>query len=71
MSDSVGRGDPRNERGRPSTRADATRTYLMSKGIGGDRIAAVGHGADSPIASNDTSAGRAENRRTEIVVVSR
>ena len=51
-------------------RADATRAYLMTKGIGGDRIEAVGYGADRPIASNDSGAGRADNRRTEIVVVS-
>jgi outer membrane protein OmpA-like peptidoglycan-associated protein len=52
-------------------RAESTRTYLMSRGISGDRIEAVGYGADRPIADNDHAAGRADNRRTEIVVVSR
>jgi OmpA-OmpF porin, OOP family len=52
-------------------RADATRTYLMGKGIAGDRIEAKGFGPDHPLASNDQPTGRAENRRTEIVVLQR
>jgi outer membrane protein OmpA-like peptidoglycan-associated protein len=52
-------------------RAEATRTYLMSKGITGDRIESAGFGPDSPVASNSTMAGRTDNRRTEIVVLSR
>ena len=53
------------------SRADSTRTYLMSKGIGGDRVEAMGYGPDRPLASNDQQSGRAENRRTEIVVLQR
>ncbi|HEY7375036.1 MAG TPA: OmpA family protein [Polyangia bacterium] len=52
-------------------RADSTRAYLVSKGIGAERIEAVGYGADRPLASNADQAGRAENRRTEIVVLQR
>jgi outer membrane protein OmpA-like peptidoglycan-associated protein len=52
-------------------RADSTRAYLISKGIGGERIEAVGYGADRPLGSNATQAGRAENRRTELVVLQR
>jgi outer membrane protein OmpA-like peptidoglycan-associated protein len=52
-------------------RAESTRTYLMSKGIAGDRIESAGFGPDSPVASNSTAEGRTENRRTEIVVISR
>jgi outer membrane protein OmpA-like peptidoglycan-associated protein len=52
-------------------RAESTRTYLMSQGVAGDRIDAVGYGADRPLADNDSAAGRSDNRRTEIVVVSR
>jgi outer membrane protein OmpA-like peptidoglycan-associated protein len=52
-------------------RAEATRTYLVDKGIGGDRIEAVGSGQDRPLVSNDQASGRAENRRTEVVVLSR
>jgi outer membrane protein OmpA-like peptidoglycan-associated protein len=50
-------------------RADAARTYLIGKGIDGGRIVAAGQGMDQPLTTNDTAEGRAENRRTEIVVV--
>lgn len=43
----------------------------MSKGISGERIEAAGYGSDRPLAANDSQAGRAENRRTEIVVLQR
>ncbi len=46
-------------------RARACRDYLVSKGIDGARIETVGHGSDRPIASNDTEAGRQQNRRIE------
>jgi outer membrane protein OmpA-like peptidoglycan-associated protein len=52
-------------------RAESTRAYLMSKGVGGDRIEAAGFGADRPLTGNDHAAGRADNRRTEIVLISR
>ncbi|EPR43432.1 OmpA/MotB domain protein [Desulfovibrio sp. X2] len=45
-------------------RADAVRDYLVKKlGIKADRITAQGFGKSQPIASNDTDAGRAQNRR--------
>jgi len=50
-------------------RAESTRAYLVSKGIDGARIEAAGHGPDQPLTSNERESGRAENRRTEIVVV--
>ncbi|MCB9508102.1 MAG: OmpA family protein [Myxococcales bacterium] len=46
-------------------RADAVRTYLMSQGIAGGRITAVGYGEERPIDTNETDAGRAVNRRVE------
>jgi outer membrane protein OmpA-like peptidoglycan-associated protein len=52
-------------------RAQSTRAYLISKGISDDRIEAVGYGADRPLTSNDSQQGRAENRRTEVVVLQR
>ncbi len=48
-------------------RADSVRSYLVDRGIAPDRIVAVGYGEDYPIASNDTEAGRAQNRRVELV----
>ncbi|MDQ3774641.1 MAG: OmpA family protein [Pseudomonadota bacterium] len=49
-------------------RAQAVQGFLLSNGIGGERIAARGYGEAYPVASNDTMAGRQQNRRVEIVV---
>jgi outer membrane protein OmpA-like peptidoglycan-associated protein len=49
-------------------RADAVRSFLVSKGLPSDKLSAVGHGKSNPIAPNDTADGRANNRRVEIVV---
>ncbi len=49
-------------------RADAVRSYLISRGYPGELIIANGIGEDSPVASNSTPEGRADNRRVEIVV---
>jgi outer membrane protein OmpA-like peptidoglycan-associated protein len=50
-------------------RANAVRNYLISNGIGADRLAAAGFGETKPIATNNTRAGREENRRVEINLV--
>ena len=47
-------------------RAASTRNYLVSQGIAANRIHIDGRGSYEPIASNDTVAGRAQNRRVEI-----
>ncbi len=49
-------------------RAEAVRTYLVSRGIAADRITASGLGPGRPIADNASPEGRANNRRVEIVV---
>jgi len=49
-------------------RADAVRDYLVQKGYPANRIQANGRGKGSPIASNDSAEGRANNRRVEIVI---
>lgn len=46
-------------------RADAVRKALIQRGVSATRLTAQGMGASSPIASNDTWSGRAENRRIE------
>lgn len=48
-------------------RAEACRAYLISKGIDGSRIQAVGHGDQHPVASNATEEGRQQNRRIEAI----
>ena len=50
-------------------RADAVMQYFIAKGITAARIHAVGFGSSSPIGDNKTAAGRAENRRIEVVRV--
>ena len=50
-------------------RAESVRSYLLGKGIAADKLTAKGYGEASPIASNDTAEGRAENRRVEFVIV--
>jgi outer membrane protein OmpA-like peptidoglycan-associated protein len=49
-------------------RAEAVRSYLVSKGVPSDKITSVGKGKANPVASNDTADGRANNRRVEIVI---
>lgn len=48
-------------------RAQAVAKALESHGISADRIEAVGRGKNYPVASNEDSAGRQQNRRVEIV----
>ena len=50
-------------------RADSVRQYLVSKGVAADRLTAKGYGEAQPVATNDTPAGRAENRRVEFKIV--
>jgi len=49
-------------------RATSVRNYLTARGVNGNRIQVEGRGSAQPIASNDTSDGRARNRRVEIFV---
>ncbi|GGA77602.1 flagellar motor protein MotB [Flavobacterium palustre] len=50
-------------------RAAAVKDYLIAKGIDANRLSSEGYGVTKPIASNKTVAGRAENRRVEIILV--
>lgn len=49
-------------------RADAVRAYLTRRGIDGVRLSTWGMGEAQPVATNDTAAGRQQNRRVEIVI---
>ena len=49
-------------------RADAVRTHLIQRGVDGARIQAQGYGPDEPVASNESAAGQAENRRVELII---
>jgi OmpA-OmpF porin, OOP family len=50
-------------------RAEAASRFLESQGIERSRISARGYGLSRPIASNQTVAGRQQNRRVEIVIL--
>ena len=49
-------------------RANSVRNHLIDSGVAANRLTAKGYGPDKPVASNDTQAGRADNRRVELVV---
>ena len=49
-------------------RAQAVVNYLKGKGVAESRMTAMGYGASKPIASNNTSDGRQQNRRTEFEI---
>lgn len=50
-------------------RAQSIVNYLVSKGIGMERLVAKGYGATDPIAENNTEEGRQRNRRTEVKIL--
>ncbi len=49
-------------------RADAVKNYLMNSGVSASRLSALGLPMTDYVASNDTEAGRAENRRVEVYI---
>jgi len=49
-------------------RADNVMQYMISRGVKPDLLSAHGFGEADPVASNDTAAGRAQNRRVELSV---
>lgn len=65
-TDNVG-GDARNQT-LSENRAGAVRNYLVQQGVSNSSVASQGFGNSLPVASNDNSSGRQENRRVELVV---
>jgi len=49
-------------------RAESVRTFLVSEGVDAARLAAKGYGESQPVDTNETPAGRANNRRVEFRV---
>jgi OOP family OmpA-OmpF porin len=64
-------GNPERNVALSQQRADAVKTYLTEHGAAADQIEATGYGQAKPLATNDTPEGRAQNRRTELVLVGR
>jgi len=52
-----------------TARALAVAEYLERSGVGEDQLGVVGYGRHQPLASNETSADRQRNRRTEVFVI--
>lgn len=50
-------------------RAKAVMDYLVGAGVGAGQLSYAGYGPDRPAATNDTAAGRAQNRRVELAPV--
>ena len=65
-TDSVGSGEY-NQR-LSENRANSVRMYLVEQGIASNNTTTAGFGETMPIASNETAAGRQQNRRVELVV---
>ncbi len=49
-------------------RASTTRDFLIKQGVSPDNITAAGYGPANPVADNTSAAGRAQNRRVNLVV---
>jgi len=63
------KGDENYNRKLSVRRANAVRDYLVANGVQGGRLNTVAYGETAPIATNETEAGRAQNRRVEVVIV--
>jgi outer membrane protein OmpA-like peptidoglycan-associated protein len=50
-------------------RARAVEKRLQELGVKGARLTTKGYGLQQPIASNDSEAGRQENRRVEVIIL--
>jgi len=60
------RGNAQNNVALSAARAEAVKAYLVGKGVEADRLSTRGLGSENPVADNQTSEGRAKNRRVEI-----
>ncbi|WP_338767209.1 OmpA family protein [Bernardetia sp. ABR2-2B] len=63
------KGDDNYNRQLSAKRADAVRDYLIANGVKGGRLSTTAYGESAPVATNETEAGRAQNRRVEVVIV--
>jgi flagellar motor protein MotB len=66
--DVEGYTDSAADRATSEGRAEAVQRILLSQGLPGNLVSAHGLGDARPLASNDTPAGREQNRRVEIVI---
>ena len=62
-------GDAAYNQGLSERRANAVADQIQAGGVPYNRIRTIGRGEEQPVASNLTEAGKAQNRRVEIVVI--
>ena len=62
------RGSDEYNHGLSHDRAASVKAYLISKGIDESRLTSFGYGEERPIATNNTAAGMAKNRRVEMTL---
>lgn len=61
-------GSAQYNQGLSERRAASARNFLISQGVPAERIRTMGRGLTEPVATNDTDAGRALNRRVEVAI---
>jgi len=66
-TDSV--GSEEYNQGLSEQRAASVKSALVKRGIAGERIVTIGYSKKYPLASNDTAAGRQQNRRVEAIIL--
>lgn len=64
-------GTPESNLELSTARSESVKNGLVQRGVAAENIDTAGRGQAQPIASNDTAEGRAQNRRTEIVVTNK
>jgi outer membrane protein OmpA-like peptidoglycan-associated protein len=62
-------GDPDANKALSFNRAESVKALLVKNGVTAKRLSTTGHGQDRPVAANNTEAGKARNRRLELVVL--
>jgi outer membrane protein OmpA-like peptidoglycan-associated protein len=62
-------GNPDYNQKLSENRAQTVADYLISSSIDPERIVARGYGMKLPVAANNTEEGRAQNRRTELLII--
>jgi OOP family OmpA-OmpF porin len=61
-------GSSEYNQGLSQRRSDSVKYYLTQQGVASQRLSTSGMGEDHPIATNESAAGRVQNRRVEIII---
>jgi outer membrane protein OmpA-like peptidoglycan-associated protein len=61
-------GSAESNQGLSQRRANAVKAYLVAQGVSAARLQASGMGESAPVSGNDSSTGRQQNRRVEVII---